>query len=93
MAPHVNRQEVYAGKKMKESIYDERHYGYKATDKEMINTSPIDLFDSPDTEINSKRFPLYKYATRSSAFLSKGDCMFIPAFHFYQIKGFNLLQG
>jgi hypothetical protein len=27
MVPHVNRQEVYAGKRLNESIYDERIYG------------------------------------------------------------------
>jgi len=27
IVPHVNRQEVYAGKRMNESIYNENYYG------------------------------------------------------------------
>jgi hypothetical protein len=27
LIPHVNRQEVYAGKRLNETIYDERNYG------------------------------------------------------------------
>ena len=34
MVPHVNRQEVYGGKRMNESAYDEVMYGYPATDAE-----------------------------------------------------------
>jgi len=32
MVPHVNRQEVYAGKRMNESYYDERMYGANASE-------------------------------------------------------------
>jgi hypothetical protein len=32
MVPHVNRQEVYGGKRMNESVYDENMYGYPATE-------------------------------------------------------------
>jgi len=90
MVPHVNRQEVYGGKKLEMSIYDERHYGYQATVKEQINVSPVDFFEDPTEKTLKKHFPLYQYATRNYAWLNRGDCMFMPAFYYYQIKGFNL---
>ena len=92
MIPHVNRQEVYGGKKMETSIYDERHYGYQSADiqKEQINASPVDFFEDSSDIPMKKHFPLYQYATKNYAWLGRGDCMFMPAFYYYQVKGFNL---
>lgn len=65
MVPHVNRQEVYAGKRLNESIYDERIYGADIEEQDMVNTSPIDFFEGnkPGTA-QSKKFPLYQYSMR-----------------------------
>jgi len=92
IVPHVNRQEIYVGKKkeISKSIYDERYYGYQATDKEQANVSPIDFFETAHEKHIKKWFPLFKYASRNLVRLDKGDCVFMPAFYYYQIKGYNL---
>ena len=48
MVPHVNRQEVYAGKRLNETVYDERIYGFEAIEEDMVNSTPIDIFE-PNT--------------------------------------------
>lgn len=53
-----------------------------------MNVSPIDFFELP--KVFKKTFPHYKYATRNLVVLNKGDCMFMPAFYYYQVKGYNL---
>ena len=37
-----------------------------------------------------KNFPLFAEATRQLVNLEKGDCVFIPAFEYYQISGNNI---
>lgn len=91
LIPHVNRQEVYAGKRLNETIYDERNYGSVGiSEQDQVNVSPQDFFDSQHNPKNLKKFPLYQYATRHVVQMSEGDCIFIPAFHFYQFKGKDL---
>jgi len=34
MVPHINRQEIYAGKRLNESEYDERMYGAQMDDQD-----------------------------------------------------------
>jgi hypothetical protein len=93
MVPHVNRQEIYAGGKyVHKSIYDERHYGYKSTDNDQMHVSPIDFFEAPKLPEYKKKFPHYANASRNMIYLDKGDCVFMPAFYFYQVKGFNLKE-
>ena len=88
MVPHVNRQEVYAGKRLNESYYDERIYGSNVSEEDMVNSSPIDIFEGNKAKsAQTTKFPLYQYATRYMETLQKGDCMFIPAFVFYSYKG------
>ena len=84
MVPHVNRQEIYAGGKwISMSIYDERHYGYKDSEKDRMNVSPIDFFENPGLKEYKKHFPHYKYASRNLINMNKGDCVFMPAFYYY----------
>lgn len=41
LIPHVNRQEVYAGKRLNETIYDERNYGSVGiSEQDQVNVSP-----------------------------------------------------
>ncbi len=56
-----------------------------------MNVSPIDFFEEPKQY--KKSFPHYKDATRNMVVLEKGDCVFMPAFYYYQVKGFNLAKG
>jgi hypothetical protein len=37
-----------------------------------------------------KNFPLFSEATRHLVNLEKGDCVFIPAFEYFQISGNNI---
>ena len=82
MVPHVNRQEMYVGEK----------YTFFHPNREVENTvdlepneSPVNLFkpdydDYPNVDLISKD-RIYK------EYLSPGDCVFIPAFYFYQVAG------
>jgi hypothetical protein len=37
-----------------------------------------------------KTFPLFGDASRHMTNLKKGDCIFVPAYNFYQMEGLNL---
>jgi hypothetical protein len=86
--PHVNRQEVYAGQRIIETPYDE-FKGQRIDPKEaalkQANVSPVNFFMP-----KQKNFPLFAEATRQLVNLEKGDCVFIPAFEYYQISGNNM---
>ena len=79
--PHVNRQEVYAGQRIPETVYDD----YKGAQVDRVgaalkqaNTSPVNFFMP-----KMQKFPLFEEATRQLVNLEKGDCVFIPAFEYY----------
>ena len=46
------------------------------------NTSPINFFLP-----NKDKFQYYKNAAYKMIFMKPGDCVFIPAFYFYQMEG------
>jgi hypothetical protein len=50
--------------------------------------SPISFF-KPDT----KWFEAFKWAKKETIRLEKGDCVFMPAYNFYQVQGYNLDMG
>lgn len=80
--PHIYRHELYAGQSFYED--DWRTGGDKSMDL-MARESPINLFN-----IDYKTFPKTKHMEakhRYSIYLWKGDCIFIPAFYFYQFAG------
>jgi hypothetical protein len=87
LVPHVNRQEVYAGKRIEESPYDEFAGVSRPKDAALLqaNVSPVNFFMP-----KMKNFPLFAEATRQLVNLEKGDCVFIPAFEYYQISGNNI---
>jgi len=80
LVPHINRQEMYVGES-----YSYFHPN-KQIDKEINlhpNESPVNLF-KPDFDT----YPNVKFVNKVyKEFLSPGDCMFIPAFYFYQVAG------
>lgn len=88
LVPHVNRQEVYAGENIAGTVYDEFSQE-KMTNKDkeikQANTSPVNFFMP-----KQQSFPFFSEASRQVMNLEKGDCMFIPAFHFYHLMGSNV---
>ena len=47
------------------------------------NESPINLFD-----LDEESFPSIKYIDHMySVILNRGDCVYIPAYYFYQVSG------
>jgi hypothetical protein len=78
--PHVNRQEVYAGKGIEQSPYDEFVGKPRPQDAELrqANVSPVNFFMP-----KMKNFPLFSDAIRQLVNLEKGDCVFIPAFEYF----------
>jgi hypothetical protein len=80
LVPHINRQEMYVGEKY--SFY----HPSKQQVKELAlkpNESPVNLF-KPDFDT----YPNVQYVNKVyKEFLNAGDCLFIPAFYFYQVAG------
>ena len=77
LVPHINRHEIYAGE-------DFRVDDYKSGEEKQMQItareSAINLFD-----VDYKMFPKSHHITRAyGVFLSMGDCIFVPAFYFYQ---------
>lgn len=75
MIPGVYRQEVETGKKLWQSVF----YEDKESSK---NTSPINFF-SPD----KTKYQHYRYDMKKFVYMDPGDCLFVPAYYFYQMQG------
>ena len=39
------------------------------------------------------KYPLFEQATRSQVNLGEGDCIFIPAYYYYQVQGMHNIMG
>ena len=90
IVPHVNRQEIYCNKNMDGSVYDERKYdsALMGVQNINVNTSPINFFFDNRGKI-LETYPHYENASRWIKDLEKGDCMFVPAYNFYQFRAVN----
>ena len=75
MIPHVNRQEVHAAE-MEDSLYWEAD----ASPAEQINGSPVNFF-IPD----KVKYPHFNGSTRQKVDLNQADCVFIPAYYYFQL--------
>ena len=86
LVPHVFRQEVAAGKNS--AHYQEHDSANMFTGLtnaiKGINSSPINFFD-PDL----KKYPFWKNVDKLTVEMNEGDCIFIPAYHYYQFKSQN----
>ena len=51
---------------------------------ELVNTSPVNFF-APKL----LKFPNFKYAKKIAVSLEAGDCIFIPAYYYYQFRAEN----
>ena len=80
LVPHVFRQEVAAGKNS--AHYQEHDSANMFTGLtnaiKGINSSPINFFD-PDL----KKYPFWKNVDKLRVEMNEGDCIFIPAYHYY----------
>ena len=78
MVPHVNHQEMYTGSEF--GIFDEAQnlWRYYRAD---VNESPINLFQPDLTRYPNFRFIENQYSVE----LKRGDCVYVPAFYFYQL--------
>lgn len=43
-----------------------------------VNSSPVNFFD-PDI----KKYPFWKNVDKIKVDMTKGDCIFVPAYHYY----------
>lgn len=95
MVPHVNRQEVYGGKAFdkfkKESPYWDPTISKwsRLTGKTDSNDkgSPVNFWMP-----NLEKYPNFREAEQYAEHLAPGDCLFIPAFHYYHLQGFRQLN-
>lgn len=53
-----------------------------------INVSPVNFF-VPNTEI----YKHFLATTRQKVDLNSGDCLFVPAYYYYQMVGFNEMKS
>ena len=79
LIPHVFRQEVYAGLNVQDSPYYDGNEQVEADKSDIVNTSPVNFF-AKDVE----EWPRMRQTKILSANLNRGDCIFIPAYYFYQ---------
>ena len=80
LVPHVYRQEMYLGEEF--GLYDSQTSTFRYY-KADTNESPVNLF-APDTH----RYPNFRFVDNHyTVTLTRGDCLYIPAFYFYQLAG------
>ena len=80
LVPHVYRQEMMPGTP---TAYKHEIKGHEMVVELDVNESPINLFN-PDFE----KYPSAKHINHFyQDTLKAGDCIYIPAFYFYQTSG------
>ena len=86
LVPHVYRQEMMPGTT---TSYHHEIKGHEMIVDLDINESPINLFN-PDFE----KFPSARHIGHfyKADDLHPGDCIYIPAFYFYQVAGWAEAQ-
>lgn len=83
--PHVYRQEMQPGTT---TTYHHEYKGHEMVVNLDPNESPINLFNP-----NFEKFPtVAQIKTVYKETLTPGDCIYIPAFYFYQMKGYAQYQ-
>lgn len=58
------------------------------SERNQANVSPVNFFVP-----NTLKYPHIKSATRSKVDLDVGDCMFVPAYYYYQMIGFTSIES
>lgn len=78
LVPHINWNAMYAGQQISEYNPQTRSEFVIAL---RANESPVNLF-----KIDFEKFPKVEFVERRySEVLAAGDCIYIPAFYWYQI--------
>ena len=87
LVPHVFRQEVMGGKMDNKYFHD-----YDTQEEAELNndktTSPVNFFNP-----NMKKYPFWKDVQKLRVDMSAGDCIFVPAYHYYQFQAENLSKA
>lgn len=78
--PHVYRQEMIP---TSETSYYHENKNYNVRVQLDVNESPINLFKPDFEKFSSAHFIDHFYKED----LATGDCVYIPAFYFYQVSG------
>lgn len=78
LVPHVNRQEMYTGEP---HFAPNKQTGKLEQGSDSPNESPVNMFNPDFNRYPNLKFIQQKY----SEYLAAGDCIYIPAFYFYQI--------
>lgn len=85
LVPHVNWNFMYAGKQIE---FWSNEKGGKQIVQAQINESPVNLF-----AVDFGKYPKVHYLEQMyQDDLSAGDCIFIPAYYFYQTAGESTVQ-
>ena len=89
IVPHVQRQEVYGGQDIstdnlaygaEADPYDDSLHEYEDVSSQ-VRTSPVNFF-AP----KMGKYPLFADAQISKVTLDEGDCIFVPAYNYYQFR-------
>jgi len=83
MIPHVCRQEVYAGQ-VKDTMYEDK----TLSERQQANVSPVNFFVP-----NTIKYKHIKSAAKNKVDLETGDCVFMPAYYYYQLIGFSTMES
>jgi hypothetical protein len=78
---------VHSGEGISESPYDDSDSGYE-NHEEVVNTSPVNFF-APKLG----KFRHFINAKKDSVTLDTGDCIFVPAYYYYQFRSFKVGPG
>ena len=80
MVPHIYRQEMMPGTT---TTYHHEIKGHEMIVDLDVNESPINLFNPDFVQFPSAKHINHFYKDT----LQPGDCIYIPAFYFYQVAG------
>lgn len=76
---------MYAGNGVEMSPYYDGNTAEPAKLEDTVNTSPVNFF-APDMN----KFKKYVHSHDDSVNLRRGDCLFIPAYYYYQFAARNM---
>jgi hypothetical protein len=84
LVPHIYKQEAYIGKDLVIVDHESELDPPPQNRKRIPSTcSPVNFFE-PDYSV----YPLFEDVERKyTVLLHDGDCLFIPAYYFYQFSG------
>lgn len=79
LVPHIYRQELYT-----EELQDSMYFDKRMQVQDQPNVASVNFF-VPKLE----KYPYFENVQKFNVNLKAGDCVFIPAYFFYQMQGNN----